>query len=160
MWIYTPEDEGNFEVGGQSDALDGSRGWRINLAARQITFHMIGEDTAEDMDRKRFHLFPTNMKRMPVGEWTHVVFTYDGSGERSGLHVYPDGEVVETEGSEFFADVEGSIRTTEPFVLGKGVQPVDEFRDVPEPRFFAGGARGTSTLLSQRERWCVSEACR
>ena len=160
MWIYTPEDEGNFEVGGQSDALDGSRGWRVNLGARQITFHMIGEDTADDMDRKRFHLFPTNMKRMPVGEWTHVVFTYDGSGERSGLHVYPDGEVVETEGSEFFADVEGSVRTAEPFVLGKGMQPIDEFRDAPEPRFFAGGAiadlRVFNRVLTVQEAKVVS----
>ena len=139
MWVYTPEDEGNFQVGGQTDALDESRGWRVVIAARQIQIHMVGEDSTGDMDRKAIHLFPTNMKRMPAGEWTHVVFTYDGSGERSGLQIYPDGEVVETEGSEFFADVEGSIRTTEPFVLGKRLLSVDSSPDSPEAGYFADG---------------------
>ena len=139
MWVYTPEDGGSFWLGGQADPLDGLRGWRIEIGERQIFFHMVGMASAGDRDRKAFHLFPTNLKRLPAGEWTHVVFTYDGSGERSGLHVYPDGEVVETEGSEFFADVEGSIQTTAPFVLGKGTPAVGPSGDAPPPRYFAGG---------------------
>ena len=139
MWVYTPEDGGIFWLGGQADPLDGLRGWRIEIGERQIFFHMVGEESAANGDRKAFHLFPNNQKRLPAGEWTHIVFTYDGSGERSGLRVYPDGEVVETEGSEFFADVSGSIRTNEPFVLGKGILAAGPTGDEPPPRYFAGG---------------------
>ena len=139
MWVYTPEEGGSFWLGGQADPLDGLRGWRIEIGERQIFFHMVGEESEADGDRNAFHLFPTNIKRLPAGEWTHVVFTYDGSGERSGLRVYPDGEVVETEGSEFFANVNGSIRTDEPFVLGKGRLAVGPSGDAPPPRYFAGG---------------------
>lgn len=160
MWVYTPEDGGSFWLGGQADPLDGLRGWRIEIGERQIFFHMVGMASADDRDRKAFHLFPTNSKRLPAGEWTHVVFTYDGSGERSGLHVYPDGEVVETEGSEFFADVEGSIQTTEPFVLGKGIPAVGPSGDVPSPRYFAGGRiadlRVFNRVLTVREAKVLS----
>jgi len=58
--------------------------------------------------------FPINTKRLPAGGWMHVVVTYDGSGERAGLTVYRNGDVIEMEGSEFFASVEGSIHTKRP----------------------------------------------
>ena len=48
-----------------------------------------------------------------------------------------DGVVVEVEGSEFFALVEGSIHTKRPLYLGHGV--VRTPPDGPQARFFSGG---------------------
>ena len=60
---------------------------------------------------------------MPTGVWTHIVVTHDGSGERGGLHIYRDGAVVEEQGSEFFAKVEGASRPTSLSIWGKAWSP-------------------------------------
>ena len=135
MWIYQPEDEGNFVVAGQYDQQQGGRGWAVTLGSRQLSFRLTGERNARGAPTTA-RIGPINTKRMPAGEWTHVVFTHDGSGERGGLHVYQNGERVEEQGSEFFAKAEGSIVTDGPFYLGRG----DALnRGVLETRGFAGG---------------------
>ena len=55
---------------------------------------------------------------MPPGEWTHIVITHDGTGERAGMNVFRDGEVVESSGSEYFVRALGSMQTELPLELG------------------------------------------
>lgn len=49
------------------------------------------------------HSFPANMievrssKSLPLGEWVHLAFTYDGSGQASGISLYENGEKETTE---------------------------------------------------------------
>ncbi|QDV27553.1 DUF1553 domain-containing protein [Aureliella helgolandensis] len=54
---------------------------------------------------------------VPRGSWAHVFFTYDGSGKAKGLKIYVNGQlqkvVVEHD------TLNGSIRTTAPFLLGR-----------------------------------------
>ena len=73
---------------------------------------------------------------MPPGEWTHIVVTHDGSGERAGMDVYRDGEVLEASGTEYFTKVLGSIKADRPLELGRGVT---EIRQEQEMRYFDGG---------------------
>ena len=137
LWVYQPEDEGNFVVAGQYDQQDGSRGWALTISARQLSFRLTGDRAAPGRAATSAHVGPINTKRMPTGEWTHIVVTHDGTAERGGLHVYQNGELVEEQGSEFFAKAEGSILTDQPFYLGRGdaVSRTGE----PEIRHFGGG---------------------
>ncbi|MEC7767675.1 MAG: DUF1553 domain-containing protein, partial [Acidobacteriota bacterium] len=137
LWVYQPEDEGNFVVAGQYDHEDGARGWAMTIGSRQLSFRLTGDRSAPGRPATSARVGPINTKRMPTGEWTHIVVTHDGSGERGGLRMYRNGEVVEEQGSEFFAKAVGSLRTDEPFYLGRG-EGVDRAGE-PENRHFGGG---------------------
>jgi mono/diheme cytochrome c family protein len=134
QWIYQPEDEGNFVVAGQYDQQDGARGWAVTIASRQLTFRMTGDASGSGANPR---IGPINTKRMPTGEWTHIVVTHDGTGERGGLHIYQDGQLVEEQGSEFFEKVAGSIVTDRPLYLGRGDATARD--GTPEVRHFGGG---------------------
>jgi hypothetical protein len=145
MWIYQPEDEGRFVVAGQYDQQDGSRGWAMTLSARQLTFRMTGDEAApghvattlQDREGRTNIRAQLYHSRMPTGEWTHIVVTHDGTAERGGLHIYRNGDLVEQQGSEFFAKVEGSALTDQPFYLGRG--DARSRSGEPEIRHFGGG---------------------
>jgi hypothetical protein len=136
LWLYHPVDEGDFVVAGQDDPGGGFRGWSLGIGGRLLTFRMTGDKGAEG-EEASVTVFPINTKRLPAGEWTHIVLTYDGSGERAGLGVYRNGDVIEVEGSEFFASVKGSIHAKRPLYLGHGV--VESPPDGPQARYFSGG---------------------
>ena len=154
MWIYQPEDEGNFVVAGQYAQEDSSRGWAITIGSRQLSFRMTGDRSAPGGAATTARVAPINTKRMPTGAWTHIVVTHDGSGERGGLHVYRDGDLVDEQGSEFFAKVEGSIHTDLPLLLGRGLA---RGRDGEiETRHFGGG--GIADLRVFNRALTVQEA--
>ena len=159
MWIHQPADEGNFVVAGQYDQQDGARGWAVTIGSRQLSFRLTGDRQGPGQGATSARVGPINTKRMPTGTWTHIVLTHDGTAERGGLHVYQDGERIEEQGSEFFARAEGSIRTDQPFYLGRG-DAVD--RDgQPVVRHFGGGGiadfRVFSRVLTVEEAKVVSE---
>ncbi len=158
-WVYQPEDEGNFVVAGQYDQDDGSRGWAISIGARQLSFRMTGDRAAPNRGATSARVGPINTKRMPTGEWTHIVITHDGSGERGGLHVYRDGDLIEEQGSEFFAKAEGSMLTDGPLLLGRGDARARD--GASEIRHFGGGGiadlRVFNRALTVEEAKVVSE---
>ena len=156
LWIYQPEAEGNFVVAGQYDPDDGSRGWAMTLGSRQLSFRMTGDEDPDEPGRPSPRIAPSNLRRMPPGEWTHVVITHDGSGERAGLNVFRDGDVVEASGSEFFTQVLGSIRTARPLLLGRSATRDPGGPDDPEMRYFDGG--GIADLRVFNRALTVQEA--
>ena len=139
MWVYQPKVVGNFVVAGQYDPDDDFRGWSITLRARQAFFKLTGEKPAGQKSPSEITINPNNTKRLPAGVWTHIAVTYDGSGERAGLRIYTNGDVVEEAGSNFFTKVEGSIKTNQSLYLGRGVTKGSGGRDEPRVRYFAGG---------------------
>ncbi len=159
LWVYQPEDEGNFVVAGQYDQADGARGWAMTIGSRQLSFRLTGDRAAPGRGATSARVGPINTKRMPTGEWTHIVVTHDGTAERGGLHVYRNGEFVEEGGSEFFAKAEGRIFTDQPFYLGRGGAAAREGE--PEIRHFGGGGvadlRVFNRALTVREAKVVSE---
>ena len=140
MWVYQPEGEGPFVVAGQYDADDDSRGWAMAIGARKFAFRMTGDKPAGQARPTAVRITPISTKQLPTGVWTHIVVTHDGSGERGGLHIYLDGDVVEEQGSEFFAKVEGSIRTNRPLYVGRGMTRGRGGQDDLEVRYFSGGS--------------------
>jgi hypothetical protein len=159
LWVYQPEDEGNFVVAGQYDQDDGARGWSVTISSRQLNFRLTGDRSGPGGGSTSARVGPINTKRMPTGEWTHIVLTHDGSAERGGLHVYQNGELVEEQGSEFFAKAEGSILSDRPLYLGRG-DAIDRQGD-PEVRHFGGGGiadlRVFNRVLTVQEAKVVSE---
>ena len=158
MWIYQPEDEGNFLVAGQYDQQDGGRGWTVTIGSRQLNFRLTGI-RVPGQGATSASVGPISTKRMPTGEWTHIVLTHDGSAERGGLHVYTNGDRVEEQGSEFFAKAEGAILTDKPLSLGGGAGV--NAQGEPERRHFGGGGiadlRIFNRVLSVEEAKVVSE---
>ncbi len=154
LWIYMPEDEGSYTVASQSDPDDGNRGWQLTLASRELYFRLYGPAPGRGSSSILVH--PNNTQRLTPGEWTHIVVTHDGSGERGGLHMYRDGDRVEEQGSEFFTKIEGSISTDQPFYLGR-----NDLEGEGKARYFAGGGvadvRIFNRVLSVQEARAVAE---
>ena len=159
LWVYQPEDEGNFVVAGQYDQTDSARGWAMTIGSRQLSFRLTGDRAAPGRGATSARVGPINTKRMPTGVWTHIVVTHDGTAERGGLHIYRNGELIEESGSEFFAKAEGSILTDQPFYLGRGGAAARD--GAPEIRHFAGGGvadvRVFDRALTVQEAKVVSE---
>ena len=149
MWVYQPKVVGDFVVAGQYDPDDDSRGWSITIGGRQVTFRMTGERPAGQENPSAVTVVPINTKRLPAGVWTHITVTHDGSGERAGLRIYTNGNVVEEQGSEFFTKVEGSIQTNRPLYLGRGVTKSRDGRDEPQVRYFSGGGIADLRVFSR-----------
>ncbi len=135
MWLRLPEAEGSFTVASQSDPREADRGWQVTVGARELYLRLRGDRAGPGRGATSVSINPNNTKRLTPGEWTHVVFTHDGSGERAGLHIYRDGERVPEQGSEFFTKVEGSIVADSPFYLGRR-----DNRDGEQAGHLAGGA--------------------
>ena len=139
LWVYQPKVVGAVVIAGQYDPEDDFRGWSITVSERQVTFKMTGEKPAGQKSPSEISINPANTKRLPAGAWTHLTVTYDGSGERAGLRMYTNGDLVEEQGSEFFTKVEGSIQTDRPLYLGRGITKGRGGRDEPKVRYFSGG---------------------
>lgn len=156
LWVRMPEAEGTYTIASQYDPTDGNRGWAMTLAARELYFGLYGDRAGPGRGVTSILINPNNTQRLTPGEWTHIVATYDGSGERGGMHIYRDGGRVPEQGSEYFRKVEGRIRTDRPFYLGRG-----DVRDDGKPRTLAGGAvadvRVFDRVLSVEEAKVVSE---
>jgi len=156
MWIYMPEAEGSYTVASQSDPHDADRGWQITLGARELYLRLRGDRAGPGRGATSVSINPNNTQRLVPGKWTHIVFTHDGSGERGGLHIYRDGGRVPEQGSEFFARVQGRIRTDRPFYLGR-----HDRRMEGSAQYFAGGGvadvRAFDRVLSVEEARVLSE---
>ena len=159
LWYYQPKVVGTFAVMGQSDPDDHSRGWALISRSRQLVLTLTGERPAPEKAASSVQIRPINTRRLAPGEWTHIVLTYDGSGERAGLGLYWNGETIESQGSEYFTRVEGSIRTKQPLYLGRGLTKVGDLAD-PQVSSFSGGGiadlRIFNRAISAREARVVS----
>ena len=156
LWIHQPEEEGNYVVAGQYDADDDMRGWSMNIGSRQLSFRMTGEPDPDGAGRPSPSVAPSNLRRLAPGAWTHVVITHDGSGERAGMNVFLNGDVVEASGSEYFTRAVGSIRAGLPLELGRGRTRGRGGRDELEMRYFSGG--GVADLRVFNRPLTVQEA--
>ena len=156
MWIHMPEAEGSYTVASQSDPHEADRGWQVTLGARELYFRLRGDRAGPGRGATSISINPNNTQRLTPGEWTHIVFTHDGSGERGGLHIYRDGDRVPEQGSEFFAKVQGRIRTDRPFYLGR-----HDRRTEGSAQYFGGGGvadvRVFDRVLSVEEARVLSE---
>lgn len=92
LWMNTPDVKERAVVFHRSRAWTdaGSRGYQLLIEEGKLSASLI-------------HFWPGNairvktLKPLPVNEWQHVVMTYDGSSDASGLKIYINGIPAETE---------------------------------------------------------------
>ena len=161
--LFMPKEEGRFAVLSQIDQEDENRGWALTISAflaRLPGFHLYG-DKGETVE-----IYTGHLQQLEMGSWNHITVTYDGSGERAGLDLFLNGEVLPTQGSEYFEKIKGTIQTDQPFLLGKSTR---ESEDTYEPAFFAGGAIADFRVFNRAvnaeearvvSRWSAIEAAR
>ncbi|HXH62463.1 MAG TPA: DUF1553 domain-containing protein, partial [Fimbriimonadaceae bacterium] len=70
------------------DSGNAFRGWECSFAGAGIQAHLINK-----WPENAIKVHSTQM--IPVGKWTHVFFTYDGSKKAAGFKIYVDGRPVE-----------------------------------------------------------------
>ena len=136
--LYMPDEEDRYAVLGQTDVDDNGRGWAVSISAgiaRLPGFHLFGDKVGKSANK--LEIYTGHMQQLEHGTWNHVAMTYDGSGERAGLGLFVNGEVLPTQGSGFFEKLVGTIVTDQPLLLGK---QVSKSRDEKVDRFFPGGA--------------------
>lgn len=97
---------------GKMEPTGPKRGYRflVDLGG-VIKFHLLhqaGQSVIEVDSTERF----------PVGEWHHVMVTYDGSSKAAGVTLYIDGKAVPTK--TVSDKLNGTIKTAEPLLLGNG----------------------------------------
>ena len=124
LWMSTPHHKERTVVFSRSRAWTdaGSRGYQMLLRDGHLSASLI-------------HFWPGNAinvrtkAKLPKDEWHHVAITYDGSTKASGLEIYVDGKLAETEiyKDNLYKNITGGGGDT--IVIGQ------RFRDVG----FAGG---------------------
>ncbi len=84
LWINPGEDTGAIVHRTQAALDAGSRGWELALLDGRLVAQLA-------------HMWPQNALRiqtidtLPLGDWTHVAMTYDGSSRASGVRLYING---------------------------------------------------------------------
>ncbi len=92
LWLNTPDTKERAVIFSRSKAWTdaASRGYELLLEEGKLSAALI-------------HFYPGNAIRVKAkeavtpGKWTHVSLTYDGSSNASGLQLYVDGALIETE---------------------------------------------------------------
>ncbi|MEL6653983.1 MAG: DUF1553 domain-containing protein, partial [Bacteroidota bacterium] len=87
LWVKILEDSVSGPIFGRSGGLmDGNRGYDCMLQADRTLTASLN------------HVWPDNSieiqttEPLPLGEWVHLMLTYDGSSRAEGLHLYAFGE--------------------------------------------------------------------
>ena len=97
----------------------GPKGYGIFLAGGKLQLRI---DTSSISDRMRVE----SVERIPLGQWTHVTGSYDGSRNTDGMRLYVNGRPAETR-----TLVDESLNRTKvdaPVRIGHGPGPDDRFQ--------------------------------
>ena len=95
---------GKMETGGDT------RGWDVEFTGGKASVHLI-------------HKWPANsihveaVDGLPADTFTHVAFSYDGSGKAAGVQLYVNGRLAKTTIKQ--DTLTGTINTTAPFSIGR-----------------------------------------
>ena len=90
LWINPGEETGAIIHRTQAALDAGSRGWELVLLDGRLVAQLA-------------HMWPQNALRvqtidiLPLGDWTHVAMTYDGSSRASGVRLYLNGLLADVE---------------------------------------------------------------
>lgn len=114
VWVKI-EDEGSFQtiMGNIGDKNTGWRGWVFYLDSLNKPAIKIVHSLSHN------YLHVTTEKVVPVGDWTSLFFTYDGSAKADGIKIFINGEPLET--------------TVHQDRLYKNILPVKSRGYVPDP---------------------------
>lgn len=96
-------------MGGLAD--DQRRGWDLFVDGDKLVVHIV--------HRWPEHAIRAETQRVRRGEWSHVAFSYDGSGRGDGLKLFINGEERPVTVTQDTLEPGQSIRTRLPLNLGR-----------------------------------------
>ena len=105
--MVTPE--GGAPFGKMNDA-DGARGWDVEFHGLRPSVHLINRFPGDAI-----HIQAD--EDLPADTFTHLSFTYDGSGKAAGLKLYVNGGLAKS--SVKIDSLTGSILSGTPFSIGR-----------------------------------------
>ncbi len=106
VWVRRGNDGAIFS---KMDVANAYRGIDLILIRGRPTVHLIHDWPSNAIKVEGLH-------ELPGRTWTHLAFSYDGSGRAEGVHIYVNGEPVS---QKVHADtLQGTIRTKEPLRIG------------------------------------------
>lgn len=91
FWINSPEnfDEARVIFNGNG-RIQGYRGWDIVMDSSKVSFRMSHAHPYQSLDIRM-------KEELPLNEWQHFVWTYDGSSDARAMKIYQNGQLAETE---------------------------------------------------------------
>jgi hypothetical protein len=147
-WIKVPKPGLSGSIMARMDDRDNYRGWDMRLEGGHIGTHLVHEWPSDALK-------VVSKAEVPLGVWTHVLVTYNGSARAAGVKIYLNGEPQEVEAK---ADgLKQTIRTEVPFKLGQrhtssrlddvavhSLRIYDKALSPPEAGALAGAARAAA----------------
>ena len=88
------------------------RGWNLLCENGAATVQLIGTWPSDALS-----VTTTSSALLPRGRWSHVFFTYDGSGKAAGVKIYADGKEQPVKVN--VDALASTIRTESPLALGR-----------------------------------------
>jgi mono/diheme cytochrome c family protein len=143
-WLRIEDKEGAGGLIARMDEKNSYRGWDLYLDKDRPVAHFVNKwpDNAVRV---------ASNTRIKPKKWTHVFVTYDGSAKASGVKIYVDGKMAETEADE--KKLTDTIRNTVPLTIAHrsdgavvknvGLQDVRIYNRKLKPEEVAGIARNT-----------------
>jgi len=141
---------------GKMESTAATRGWDVEFHGLRPSVHLIHKwpDEAIQVQAE---------KDLPANAFTHLAFTYDGSGKAAGLKLYVNGVAVKT--TVKVDKLTGTMKTDAPFSIGRrgGASApftgrVDDFRlyerslSAGEVASLSGGARLAIVAIAADKR--------
>jgi hypothetical protein len=114
-WIR-PGKEVSGGVLARMDEQNSHRGWDLWQEGRSLAVHIIDSWPENSMK------VTTKQPVLTIGQWQHVIATYDGSGKPEGITIYVDGKPQPLNVANNTLKTERSIRTTTNLRIGQRSQ--------------------------------------
>ena len=140
--VFLPKEKGSFVIASQfepepqekpKDDIDRRRGWILEIGGQSPSIKL------SSGNEKYLSARPGPDYELKTDAWYNLVFTYDGSRERSGLAIYVNGQLVPTYGTgEDIYPLQGTVRTQSALRLGND-----------KKNFYEDGAIADFLVLSQ-----------
>ncbi|MEM9829975.1 MAG: DUF1553 domain-containing protein [Bacteroidota bacterium] len=91
FWINIPEEfaEAHVMYNG-NNRIQGYRGWDIMLDSSRTHFRLNHAHPYQSLDIR-------DSEPLPINEWVHYVWTYDGSSKAKGMRIFRNGEEIQPE---------------------------------------------------------------
>lgn len=88
FWIKTPKqfDEARVFYNGNG-RIQGYRGWEVVLDSAKLSFRLNHAHPYQSIDIRL-------KKELPLNEWHHYVWTYDGSSKAAGMKIFENGKRI------------------------------------------------------------------
>ncbi len=109
-WVKLPANDSHGAIAARMDNTNNYRGWDFWVQGRRVGTHIVN---AWNQDALKV----VTKNQVPGNQWTHVLFTYDGSGKAAGVKIYVNGQAQPTNVES--DTLKSTTRTTVPFKIGQ-----------------------------------------